>query len=347
MDLSRQKLRYATIRAGLNAIAYSGIADLLAQTVLGSVIFTLHHVRPDEEAKFQPNKILSITPEFLADAIETALELGLIPVRLHEMPSLLANKDEKRRFVAFTLDDGYRNNLQYAAPVFHRFNVPYTVFPTIGFIERRRSIWWETCQSLLEPLDVLKFDFGRGMETISLKSCEAKFRAFKRFADFVNLTDEDEAVERIDQLAQHHDIDPLAIVSDLVLDGAELSHFAKDPLMDVGAHSVSHVNFRRISDARLKQEIDGSIQAIEHYCGYRPKSFAFPYGWRSAYGQREEQAILEAGFRVGVTTRPQVLRRSSADNPASFGRVSLNGDFQERRYVKSLISGLSFKNLKS
>lgn len=346
MDLTRQKIRYATIRAGLDVIAYSGIADLMAQSTLGSVIFTLHHVRPNEEAKFQPNKILSITPEFLAEALETALQIGLIPVHLHEIPSLLANQGEKRRFVAFTLDDGYRNNMQHAAPVFRRFNVPYTVFPTMGFIERRRTIWWETCGLLLEKQDVLNFDFGQGVERVEAKSHDEKLRAFNRFADFVNLTDEDEAVNRIDQLARHHDIDPLAIVSDLVLDGAELSQFAKDPLVKIGAHSVTHVNLRRISDARLKQEIDDSIKGIEHYCGYRPKSFAYPYGWRSAYGKREEQAILEAGFQVGVTTRPQVLRRSSADNPASFGRISLNGDFQKRRYVKSLIAGLSLKAMK-
>nr|WP_254799547.1 polysaccharide deacetylase family protein [Falsochrobactrum sp. TDYN1] len=341
----RRNVKYSVIRAGLNAIAFSGANCLLPSAAGRGVIFTLHHVRPQSDAQFQPNAILSVTPQFLAETIQTVLEAGLTPVHLHDLPALLADADDKRRFVAFTLDDGFRNNAQFAAPVFRRFGVPYTVFPAIGFVKRTRTIWWETCQAVLEKAERIDFDFGNGVETLGTETKARKFRAFDRLADFVRSFDEDAAVQRIDELARRCNIDPLAIVDGLVLDQAELSQLAADPLAHIGGHTLSHVNLLRVSEDRLRHEIQGSIAAIEHYCGYRPKSFAYPYGWRAAVGERETKAVAQAGFLAAVTTQPAVLRHSDAKNSMSLNRISLNGYFQKKRYVRALISGLAFKFL--
>ncbi|WP_244491150.1 polysaccharide deacetylase family protein [Paramesorhizobium deserti] len=310
------------------------------------MIFTLHHVRPEpKESNFAPNAHLSITPEFLEEAIQASLECDLVPAHLHDLPSLLADPADKRKFVAFTLDDGYRNNAEFAAPVFGRFGVPYTIFVNPGFVERKRTMWWETAAALAHKASAFQFDFGSGPVAVKSATTGQKFAAFERLASFVQLIDEDEAIARIDNAARSHDIDPTAIVDTLVMNEAELRELATDPLVHFGAHTVTHVNLRRVTPERLRHEIKGSAAAVERYVGRRPQSFSYPYGVRSAVSDREVSAAAEAGFSAAVTTQPGVLGPASIEQPTALPRVSLNGHYQKKRYVRALISGLPFQFL--
>lgn len=342
---AKRHLKYGIIRTGLEAFALPGVRSLFPAAAGRGMIFTLHHVRPERSgAKFSPNALLSVTPEFLEQAIETALEGGLTPVHLHDLPALLAGPGDERRFVAFTLDDGYRNNAEFAAPVFRKHDVPYTIFINPGFVERTRSMWWETAAAIARKADGIEFDFGGGAETLRTTTRASKFAAFERFADFVQSIDEDEAVQRIDEVARNaHNIDPMAIVDSLVMDEEELRALAEDPLVHLGAHTVTHVNLRRVADDRLKSEIDQSTALVEAYAGRRPRSFAYPYGWTSAVGAREVKAVADAGFAAAVTTQPGVLDAACLDQPTALPRVSLNGHYQKKRYVRALMSGLPFK----
>ncbi|WP_420962145.1 polysaccharide deacetylase family protein [Brucella sp. IR073] len=336
-------LKYAAIRAGLEAVALPRLGRLFPSAGGRGVIFTLHHVRPDAETGFAPNAHLSVTPEFLEEAIETALAHGLLPVHLHDLPALTANPGDERKFVAFTLDDGYRNNTQFAAPVFRKFNTPYTIFVTSGFVERTRTIWWETAAAAIKTASTIRFDFGGGPEAIETATVNQKFAVFERLAAFVHATDEDEAVRKIDDMAKAHGIDPLAIVDDLVMNEQELRQLAEDLLVHFGAHTITHVNLRRVNAERVIREMRGSTDAIERYVGARPRSFSYPYGFPSAAGDREFRAAVEAGFSAAVTTQPGVLSRASLATPTGLPRVSLNGHFQKKRYVEALISGLLFR----
>ncbi|MGG2473826.1 polysaccharide deacetylase family protein, partial [Rhizobium sp. BR5] len=73
-------------------------------------------------------------------------------------------------------------------------------------------------------------------------------------------------------------IDPIAIVDELVMDAAELKALSGDPLVHFGAHTMTHVNMRKIDAARLAHEIEESTRRIEAYVAQRPQSFSYPYG---------------------------------------------------------------------
>lgn len=336
----RERLKYAIIRAGLEASALFRTHALLPGLGGRGVIFTLHHVAPTERRRFRPNAGLTVTPGFLEQAVLAARECGLVPVHLHELPALLADPADRRRFVVFTLDDGYRDNAAFAAPVFRRHAVPYTIFLTGGFVERQRTIWWETAAALLERASAIILDFGAGPERVETATLAQKRAAFARLEALVGAIDEDEAVARIDQAARRAGVDPMAIVDQLVMGESEIRALAEDPLAHFGAHTLSHVNLRRVGAERLRCEVEGSARAVARYAGRRARSFAYPYGWARAAGAREAQAVREAGFPVAVTTRPGVLSADCLRQPALLPRVSLNGHFQAKRHVKALISGL-------
>jgi peptidoglycan/xylan/chitin deacetylase (PgdA/CDA1 family) len=340
---ARRSVKHLLIQAGLEFVALSRAGQLVPSAAGRGMIFTLHHVRPDRNHDFEPNAHLAITPEFLDQAILAARRCGLHPVHLEDLPSLLADSSDTRKFTCFTLDDGYRDNEKYAAPVFRKHGVPYTIFIAPGFVERTRTIWWETAEELTRAASSFAFDFGRGVEDVRCASRLEKFMAFERLANFAQNTDEDEAVARIDLAAKAAGLDPELIVDQEIMTASELQSLVADPLVRLGAHTITHPNLARVTDERLKQELEQSATRVADYSGRVPKAFAHPYGGKHAVGPREARAAAETGFTVAVTTQPGVLSSESLARPTELARVSLNGYYKKSRYVEALATGLPFK----
>jgi peptidoglycan/xylan/chitin deacetylase (PgdA/CDA1 family) len=341
-SMTKRSAKALVIRAGLEAVALSGAGRLVPSAAGRGVIFTLHHVRPARGYDYEPNGHLSVTPQFLDQAIAAARQCGLHPVHLEELPELLANSSEKRKFMCFTLDDGCRDNAQFAAPVFRKHGVPYTAFITPGFVDRSRSMWWETVEALTRAVSSFDFDFGNGTETVPCSSHGEKFLAFDRLAKFVESVDEDDAVAKIDKAAISAGIDPLGIVDQEIMTAPELQELVADPLARLGAHTVTHPNLSRVSDDRLRHELEQSAARVAAYGDRAPKSVCYPYGGRHAVGPRETRAARDIGFTLGVTTQPGVLNSASLERLTELPRVSLNGQYQKSRYVRALASGLPF-----
>ena len=88
------------------------------------VIFMLHHVDPSPPQAFEPNRILKVTPDFLEDVVREVIDTGFDIIPLDQVRERLENTDSEKPFACFTLDDGYRDNREYAYPVFRRHNAP-------------------------------------------------------------------------------------------------------------------------------------------------------------------------------------------------------------------------------
>lgn len=340
----RNTLKKAAIIGGLEAISRFRLGRLFPHVGGRGLIFTLHHVRPKIARNFEPNDHLEVTPEFLDITIRKTLAEGLVPVRLADLPERLADPDDTRRFVAFTLDDGYRNNAEHAAPIFRRHQVPYTIFVTTGFVHRTAPLWWEVLALLTQCLKAFPLDIGAGETTFRCTSHRERVETFNTICRAVNGGMQDVISARLSALCAANGIDTAALVDDLVMTEAELRALADtDPLADFGGHTLTHPVLSRLDDERLEREIGQSMRDVAAMTGRTVSTFAYPYGTRCAYDQRAFSAAERSGAKIAVTTRPGVLTQDSLKQPMAINRVSLNGLYQKAHYVPALISGIPFK----
>ncbi|OWO92457.1 polysaccharide deacetylase [Rhizobium esperanzae] len=330
----------AAIGAGLEVSWLIAAAGLMRQARGRGVIFTLHHVRPQRAETFAPNAHLEITPHFLDAALRRLTRDGYRFVPLNELPALLSEPEGGRPFAAFTLDDGYIDNMEHALPVFERHRTPFTVFVTKGFAEGSHSIWWETLAVLLRQAKEIRFDFGRGSERLALDGRWQQWDAFDRFARYIHRFDEARAVATLDMLARENGIEPTDIVRDLVMVPAQLQRLARHPLAALGAHTISHRALARLSEAEARIEMEVSADYVEALTGVRPAAIAYPYGTPEAATAREAAIAGRLGFSVAVTTQPGL---PAAGTNNYLPRMSLNGLYQKRRYVSALASGIPLK----
>ena len=66
---------------------------------------------------------------------------------------------------------------------------------------------------------------------------------------------------------------------------------------------------------------------------------AYPYGDRNAAAAREFALARTAGFHTAVTTRPGMIFAENAAHLTALPRISLNGNFQDTRFLSVLTSG--------
>ncbi len=67
--------------------------------------------------------------------------------------------------------------------------------------------------------------------------------------------------------------------------------------IELGAHTKSHANLAAINDVeQLRDEIVGSAQLLEQWCGVPIRYFSFPYGLPANTSQKAVDIIREAGF---------------------------------------------------
>ena len=115
-EAPRLTRRHRLFRGGFAAINAIGADRWLRPFTLGSgMILMFHHVRPWIEKPFAPNASLEITPDFLALTVEMLRRQGVDIISLDEVPDRLQEDCGGRPFAVLTFDDGYRNNLEFAA----------------------------------------------------------------------------------------------------------------------------------------------------------------------------------------------------------------------------------------
>ena len=119
----------------------------------------------------------------------------------------------------------------------------------------------------------------------------------------------------------------------------ELKAFAADPLVTIGAHSITHCNLAQQSEAVARDELTLSRARIEEALQRPAIHLAYPYGDKPAAGPREFALARAAGYKTAVTTRPGMVFPESAGHMTALPRVSLNGNYQDARILPVLTSG--------
>ena len=334
-------LKKSLIRAAFEALYFSGAHMMLSPLCRGvGAVLMLHHVRPPRFARFQPNQMLEIVPGFLEAIITMLRDAGVDLVSLDEMHRRLTEGDFRRRFACITLDDGYRDNKDWAFSIFKRQEVPFCIYVPSSFPDRLGQLWWLTLEQAIANARNLVFTFGDETHRLPCGSLSEKREAFAQVYWWLRgLPSNEQIVGVVADIGARHGVDSAALCHEHCMTWSEILDLAQDPLVTIGAHTVNHVILAKSSDTSAKSEMRMGRAVLQAALGKLPEHFSYPFGDASAAGQREFEIAQEVGYKTAVTTRPGVLFPEHAAHLTALPRLSINGEFQQQRYVQVLMSG--------
>jgi peptidoglycan/xylan/chitin deacetylase (PgdA/CDA1 family) len=201
-------------------------------------------------------------------------------------------------------------------------------------------LWWAALEAVIAKAEQIEVTIGNSALRLDATTPAAKQVAFDRLHDWLRaLPGEHDLAREIAALCVKYDVDMAALCRSLCLSWNEVEAFAADPLVTIGAHTVSHCNLAKQSEEIAAQEMAVSRARIEQALGRKVQHFAYPYGDREAAGEREFALAAAAGFKTAVTTRPGMLFAENAGHMTALPRVSLNGNYQDARILPVLTSG--------
>jgi peptidoglycan/xylan/chitin deacetylase (PgdA/CDA1 family) len=335
-------LKKTIIRSGLETLYFSGMHHWLRPLVGGKgAILTLHHVRPARFESFQPNRPLEVTPEFLERLLRRLARARIDVVSLDEMHRRFIEDDFRRRFVCLTFDDGYKDFLRWAYPLLRKYKLPFAMYIATSFPDRLGELWWIALEAVIAQNTRIGMVINGKDQYFECATLREKRELYRAVYTYLRSMESEEELRRVVRdLCVCYSVDIGSFCREMCMDWSEIVDLAADPLCTIGAHTVNHMMLRKLpSDATVRAEMQMSRAVLEAALGKRPEHLAYPMGDPTSAGPREFRIAAELGFKTAVTTRPGVLFKAHRDHLTALPRISVNGEFQQQRYLKVLMSG--------
>ena len=334
-------LKTSLIKAGFASFALTRLHRPLQRWTRGrGAILTFHRVRPFAPALpgYAPNRLLEITPEFLDAALDIIREEGFDVVSLPDAMQRLS-EPTARPFIALTFDDATRDLTQYALPILERHRAPFAAFVATGFAAQTARLWWLELEAAIARLDAIAISTAHLRFQAATKTATQKSRAFASLYAALRALPEAQMLEEISALDAIANVDPASFAPVHCLDWRGIERLAGHPLVEIGAHSVSHKMLSHWPRAQAMVEMADSKAELESRLGRGVNFFAYPVGDARSAGAREFALAREQGFAGAVTTRPGMIFAGHDTHRHALPRVSVNGLWQSPQALRILLSG--------
>ena len=333
------------LRALLDAMHKSGAGRAASPMLRGiGAIFMLHHITPDaRQSGFAPNGGLEITPGFLENVIQFVRSRGYLIVSIKEAVQIITGKIEADApFAVFTIDDGFRDNLEHGLPVFKANDCPFTIFAAPKITDGVSELWWRGLEAVIAGNQRIKAEIGDQSFNFPATSDAERNEAYATLYPLVRYMEEHEQRRWITGFCENYGVDLPALCASSAMNWDELRQIAAEPLCTIGAHTMNHFAVARLEADEALAEMVQSRDRIADELGKVPDFFAYPYGDEASAGPRDFALAEKAGFKAAVTTRKGLVYEEHSEHLMALPRLSLNGGYQQLKYVDVLMTGLPF-----
>ena len=294
-------------------------------------LLTFHRAaRPDVWEKL-PNRDFYLDIDFVDRFLAHLVSQKWDVVTISEALRRSASADDSR-YVNFSIDDCYRDTFELVAPVFRRHNVPLTLFVTTGIPDGSAPIWPIGLEYTLLERDEVRLDG----EVVKFSTAGERRAAYQRIA---SKWDGPYASRHYEAFCADNGVDMDAMHWAHAITWEMLETLAKDPLIEIGAHTINHPRISSLTQKDALAELEGSRLRLNQRLGLNVQHFAFPYGRSADCGSRDFALARQAGFLSAATTRKGLLR--GGQDRFSLPRNTINGSHRSVGAMEMHLLGLT------
>lgn len=294
---------------------------------LGAILM-YHRIGPTTDDPFD----LAVTPENFRSQLLEARRRGFTTRTASEMADRIGQGRLPRLSLCITLDDGYADNLRNAYPILRELRMPATIFTVAGAVGSDDEFWWDAVERIFLSPGVLPERLELPTKDRS-RSIDLGEGALYSGAD--RLRHQDWSAERAPPTPRHAAMmEVYAALSAMspreraaalpvmcawagVEGGArethramradELAALARDPLIEIAAHTVLHPRLPELPRAEQRAEVERSRTMLEAIVGRPVTGFSYPHG---QFDEVTLDLVRAAGYRYACTSDQRPLRRN-------------------------------------
>ncbi len=279
----------------------------------GTLILYGHRVADDDEAFFQ-----GLPPRFLREQLAYLTRHYEVIALRTLVDCIETGRHPPPRSVVLTFDDGFRDNVEQAAPILEEFGVPATIFVVTQSLTDGRLPWSQRLGFLFQHTEAHEVQHELlGPEPVALMGDAERRRAYTRLMPQLMPLERVPRDAVIDELAAALEVEP-------PVDRMMTWEHARDLTArghEIGSHTFSHALLGHVPAPESKWELDRAMFDLEEHLGLTRPSFCFPAGSTTP---ALPTLVRELGYRsCFVPNKSRRLNRPREVDAFSLVRVGL------------------------
>jgi peptidoglycan/xylan/chitin deacetylase (PgdA/CDA1 family) len=312
---------------------------IISKPLFGGIghIFMLHRVLPDDlRNKYTINRELAITPAFLEQTIINLIKENYRFISLDELHVILEeNRKINQKFICFTLDDGYRDNITYGLPIFEKFEIPLTIYVTNSFPNGTAHFWWYWLEEKVNRENELTWK----NKIHPLKSEEQKLAIYNFLRSEIKKSNLLNRTKICSELFEKTPEQIQQECAEIALSWEELINYKSHELMTIGAHTMNHLSLANLSEEEMKSEIESGKLEMEEKLEIKIDHFAYPYGSFEDAGKREFDFVRQLNFKTATMNHPGNVFSGSYKSRTYLPRYPLGNNTNQKK-LSNYLNGI-------
>ena len=225
--------------------------------------------------------------------------------------------------IALTFDDGFENNLSVALPLLEKHRIPATFYVCTFALNKQDVLYADIIDAVRVNRKEKELEFGhetyirQGRHRLLNKNDGSNIyeklvtlsarQLQKAITEFSTRYDAASALGSTDQACYR------------LMNEAQVKQLSSSSFAHVGSHCKEHLALSTCDEPTLKNELQGSKEALESITGKKVDSIAFPYGDHNAtIVEQSKKAGYSTLLSAGQSEFKEVLPRAGIISAGSF-----------------------------
>ena len=226
-------------------------------------VLMLHRVAEHNSSGIVENENMKISPAFLDSFIAKCKKK--YEIIASDKICEYIKSGNKKKFLVFTFDDGYKDNFSTALPVFEKYDAPFTIFVASDFPNKKAVMWWYGLEELLQQTEKIVLSNGK---EYSCKSFDEKNKAFCELRSEILKIEQTQLFGELQKIFSAYQINWHKYCDELCMTWSDVAELVKNPLVTIGAHTAHHYNLHALpSEKDVHSEISEGITEFKKKIG--------------------------------------------------------------------------------
>jgi len=269
--------------------------------------FLFHRVSPERDPLWDPMDIRLF--ERCVRHIASRYRVELIEDIIVKDPELM---NSRKTIATIVFDDGYKDNIQYAAEILDRYKLKASFYVVTDCIEQNIPTWTYLLDFLFQKTQQKQIDMRfkflpQHLHVQSLNTHLERIEYARKLKPVLKKVTHDERNQVMKQIVDAFSDIPLPR---MMMNWNDLRELHKAGFY-IGSHTRSHCMLGTMNNEKeIWDELKGSGDVIRQELGYFPVTISYPVG---SYDRDTIRLSKEAGYKLGLAVKQKPYRPQKDD----------------------------------
>jgi peptidoglycan/xylan/chitin deacetylase (PgdA/CDA1 family) len=218
----------------------------------------------------------------------------------------------KNKYATIMFDDGYKDNIEYAAPILEKYNCKASFYIATECIEKNIPTWTHILEHTFQYTNIteieMMFSFlPEEFKVEKLLTKQDRITYLSRLKPYLKTISHEERDLVLDRVIKTYTDTPLP---KLMMSWDDLKAL-KNAGHYIGSHSVTHSMLGTMSNKlEVLHELLTSAKLIQEKLGHFPTTIAYPLG---SYNDTTKQIAQKVGYTIGLATKQDIYNPEKED----------------------------------